>query len=278
MKHRELFLLFCLLLLLIFSSVKVHALETCKYCNFTVEKEEKVCPKCLRKLKWPFSPQRTYQGAVVVRDGKDAFIRHPQAQNRHWLSNRNAGSDTYGPIGSWGNPTGLRYLINFNIPKAFLEAKKDLMNFSLSKAKLIIRTANDRHKQNIPIIVFPLTTPFEEGSCRLSSRKSQASGCTWELSSSFLTWANEGGDYSTTTYATGYLSSENKDNVIDVTSIINKRINEYKQTGKWNNPGMIIMRNQSVFSNCKFLDILSFDAGREKNVTHVVSPELYLED
>jgi hypothetical protein len=40
---------------------------------------------------------------------------------------------------------------------------------------------------------------------------------------------------------------------------------------------MIIMRDPNVAGNYRFLDILTFESGKNKNVSRVLSPELYFQ-
>lgn len=266
-----------LLFLFVLLSSSIYALKNCKWCGQLLKKNEVVCPKCLRKVRWPLSPERSIQGKVVVRLGEDAFIRHPYSQNRYWLANRNAGADPYGPIGTWGVPTAMRYLIHFRIPEAFKNANVDITNFKVSRARLILRTGHNNRKDKIPIIVFPLLRPFTEGIGKLASRFNPPTGCTWFNSSPNIAWSVEGGEYRTDIFSTGYISSDVQDNIIDVTSIISFLIKNFQKTKIWDDPGMIIMRDCSVYSECKYLNIYSFEAGKEKNVSHVMSPELYIE-
>ncbi|HNS08754.1 MAG TPA: hypothetical protein PKN29_03585, partial [Candidatus Ozemobacteraceae bacterium] len=64
------------------------AISRCPGCSFLVNSDTVECPKCLKLLRWPFVPERSRRGRVIVRTGNDAFIRHPHANNRSWRDNR----------------------------------------------------------------------------------------------------------------------------------------------------------------------------------------------
>jgi hypothetical protein len=236
----------------------------------------------LKNLSWPLVPRRTIQGTVIARTGKDSFIRHPFAQNRRWQADRNAGSDKFGPIGSWGYPTSLRYLISFDVPQAFLMAGIDIKTYQPDKVILLLRVKSNQPEQRIPIAIYPLIAPFMEGTCQLGFRFFPASGCTWFNRTKDMPWAQEGGDYDSTVISQSYLETSNIKNMehsvkIDVTEIYTKRFLNLKNTGIWNDPGMIIMRDPNVAGNYRFLDILTFESGKNKNVSRVLSPELYFQ-
>ncbi len=276
---------FCLIILfgiLLGISIPALAIKYCDYCNYRLSSDAIICPKCLRNIAWALAPARSEQATVIVRSGKDAFIRHPFAQNRNWHADRNAGKDPYGAIGSWGYPTSLRYLIAFDVPNAFLMAGVDINNFQPDKVTLLIRVKANQPTQRIPIIVYPLKAPFMEGTCQLGLRFSPASGVTWFNRTQSMPWASEGGDYNPSVSAEAYLESSKIKNLeqtikIDVTDIYLKRFQDFKNSGIWDDPGMIIMRNPGIAGNFRFLDILSFESGKNKNVSRVVSPELYFQ-
>ena len=272
------YLRFILFLGFIALCVQASALTKCRHCKYLIETNTLVCPKCLRYQGHPFLPPRSKKATVIVRNGKDAFIRHPQAQNMDWRHEKNAGKDPYGAIGYWGYPTSLRYLIWFNIPEAFYIAGKTIDNFKLYKATLILKSVQNQPNKRIPIIVYPLTKPFTEGIGQLNYRKSETSGCTWLNSSPLIPWQQEGGDYNSNIYSTGTLhSGKISQSEIDVTAIIQHRIDNYRTTGKWEDKGMIIMNNPNLFCEESYINIFSFEAPNPKSAAKILTPELYLE-
>jgi hypothetical protein len=263
-------------LFFIFLPLVLMAVTSCPECGYKTQNSSAECPKCLRLIRWPYTPQRTLKAKVVVRTGKDAFIRHPNSQNRAFKANRNAGADLSGQIGSWGFLTGLRYLIRFDIPESFALAKIDMKTFRLKRAKLRLVIADEEIKQQIPIRVYPLTTPFEEGTGRFHIRSKIPDGCTWQLSARLMPWQIPGGDYNESISSFGILGKNGKHEcVIDVTEVLQHRFDQFSQTGKWNDPGMIIMRDSHTACQCTFLNIFSFES-RPKGI-QVISPQLFIE-
>lgn len=264
------------LFLFLLSAALVWAVQNCPACNFRIKSDAISCPKCLRLLKWPHAPARTIQAKVVVRTGKDAFIRHPRSQNRAWKSNRNAGADQTGQIGSWGFLTGLRYLICFDIERAFSDANVDLNTFRLKRARLRLVVADRQINQQVPIRVYPLDRPFQEGSGRFHVRSKEPDGCTWEECAPMISWHVSGGDYSETPSAEGVLGlRQQRETIIDVTSIFLARFAQFQKSGVWNDPGLIIMRDPLRHCDCTFLNIYSLENSFRGQ--QVLSPQLFLE-
>ena len=252
------------------------AVKQCPACGYRIKSNKTVCPKCLKKIGWPWFPPATRKNAVVIREGKDAFIRHPNAQNRAYKSNRNAGHDISGQIGTWGFLTGLRYLVAFNVMEGLAAARINPETFQLKKASLRLVIADKEIKQQVPVRVYPLARPFVEGTGRFHVRENQFDGCTWRFSGPFLRWSTPGGDYQQSVSSQGMLGYNNSPvSVIDVTEIYRKKFEYYRNTGEWNDNGLIIMRDPEVACECSFLTIYSLESGPlgEK----MLSPQLFLE-
>ncbi len=260
---------------LLFAVSNVEALTRCPGCSYPVDSGSIECPKCLRLLTWPFVPGRTRRGRVVVRTGTDAFIRHPQAQNRAWPADYNAGADTSGEIGVWGGPTTLRYLLKFDISQAFAIAGINLSEFKLRRAFLKIRSIKNLHGIDIPVVIYPLARPFQEGSGRFRNRDTSDRGCSWYYSAPLLTWHTEGGDFSDKTCSRGIIKAGDSISTIDVTEIIKLRIETLQKTGIWEDPGMIIMADPKIDTPPGFVTISSLDSMPVNGI--VRSPELYIE-
>ncbi|MGM0600404.1 MAG: hypothetical protein ACQETH_11395 [Candidatus Rifleibacteriota bacterium] len=270
---KRIFLLF--LFLLIIPTVLL-AVKQCPSCDYRVKSSTAVCPKCLKKIDWPWYPPAGRKNRIVIREGKDAFIRHLNSQNRAYKSNRNSGRDLSGQIGSWGFLTGLRYLVSFDVMKGFAAAGINPETFVLKKATLRLVVAEKQIKQQVPVRVYPLTKPFTEGTGRFQVRENQFDGCTWHTAGPFLHWTNPGGDYQATVSSTGVLGYKNDPvAIIDVTEIYKRKFEHYKISGEWNDYGLIIMRDAKVARNCTFLTIYSLESGpfAEK----MLSPQLFLE-
>ena len=263
------------LLFLLFAVSGVEALTRCPGCSYPVDSGSVECPKCLKLLRWPFVPGRTRRGQVVVRTGTDAFIRHPQAQNRAWPTESNAGADTSGEIGVWGGPTTLRYLLKFDISQAFAMAGVDINRFKLRRAFLKIRSIKNAHGIDIPVVIYPLFRPFQEGTGRFRNRDTADDGCNWYYSAPLLTWHTEGGDFSDKVCSHGIIRAGDSISILDITEIIKLRMETLKQTGTWEDPGMIIMADPKIDTRPGFVTIFSLDS-MPVNGT-VRSPELYIE-
>jgi hypothetical protein len=250
--------------------------KQCPVCGYRVDSDVAVCPKCLNKIAWPWHPPATRKNRIVIREGKDAFIRHPNSQNRAYKSNKNAGKDLSGQIGTWGFLTGLRYLVAFDVMKAFATAKINPANFELKKASLRLVIADKEINQQVPVRVFPLTRPFAEGSGRFHVRENQFNGCTWLFAGTYLRWATPGGDYRASMGCSGILGyNEESVAIIDVTKIYRKKFEDYKKSGEWNDYGIIIMRDPKVASECSFVTIYSLES--RPSGDKLLSPQLFLE-
>ncbi|GAB4277525.1 MAG: hypothetical protein Kow0029_20250 [Candidatus Rifleibacteriota bacterium] len=271
MKKHLLLTIFFLVMPIILLAVKF-----CPHCGYRMQSDRVECPKCLRLIDWPVYPPRNEKATIIVREGKDAFIRHPRSQNRAYRSNRNAGGDLTGQIGSWGFLTGLRYLVSFNIEKSFADAKIDMNHFEFTSAKLRLYVADKKIDQQIPIRVYPLARPFQEGIDRFHIRSKIPTGCTWELSAPMLPWRIPGGDYYKDISCPGILGKNGqRECVIDVSAIYKYRFAQFKETGIWNDPGMIIMRDPEKACECTFLSIYSLENKTKSGI--VVSPQLFIE-
>lgn len=265
-----------LLILLLLLTPGLWAVKFCPSCNYRVKSATLQCPKCLKMLKWPYAPPRTHQARVIVRTGKDTFIRHPRSQNRAWKADKNAGADLSGQIGSWGFLTGLRYLVCFDIRKSFAEAGVDLATFLPRRVRLRLVVADKQINQQIPVRVYPLSRPFQEGSGRFHIRSKIADGATWQESAPMLSWHIPGGDYAQEPAATGILGyQQQQECMIDVTAIYRQLFEEYRQTGIWSNPGLIIMRDPLTPCTCTFLSIYSFES--KTRAGQILAPQLFFE-
>jgi hypothetical protein len=247
----------------------------CPVCGYRINVDTAECPNCLKLLKWPHSPERSRRGKVVVRTGTDAFIRDQHSQNRAFRFDRNAGGDLQGQIGSWGNPTALRYLIRFDVAEAFSAAGVDMKSFKLRRAFLRINVATSWNvTDRLPVAVYPLTRHFQEGSGQTGQRQQKIDGCSWIYAAPLMYWHQEGGDYDMKTACPGHLPTSGSA-LIDVSDILMKRFAGFAETGIWNDPGMIIMRNPEVFGSYGHVDIYSFESRSARNGLR--SPELFIE-
>lgn len=221
-------------------------------------------------------PPREHRAKVVVRNGKDAFIRSPQAQTRKYPADRNAGGEISGLIGSWGGPTALRYLIKFDIRAAFLAAGVEINSFKVKRARLKLVIADDNIERSapLPLVVYPLEREFAQGTGTKDHRPVKIDGCTWFHSAPHMVWHREGGDFTTRMPARGKLKPAGT-SFIDVTDIIRQRIIAYQQDDKWHDPGMIIMGDPLAIKSDCVLSIYSF-AARARNGS-VLAPELLIE-
>ncbi len=266
-----LFLCWCLIM----TTSMAEALSRCPGCSYLVKTETVSCPKCLKLLRWPFVPERSRQGKVIVRTGSDAFIRHPQAQNRSWKAWQNAGADPNGEIGAWGGPTTLRYLLKFDISDAFALAGVDLATFKLRRATLKICGIPNHHNRDIPVVIYPLTRPFQEGSSRFRHRERNSDGCDWYFSAPLLTWHSEGGDFDRKNACRGVIKAGNQTSFIDITEIIRLSLQNLKKTGTLADPGLIIMADPEQDIPAGFATIHSLDSHTYNGA--VRSPELFIE-
>ena len=122
------------------------ALYSCPRCNYRLGSDDFKCPKCLLILDRNWSQNIPVKSTITVRKGYDTFIRHPQANNRAYKADRNAGGDKTGEIGVWGGPTALRYLISFDIDTAMNYYEIDFMSFMPKKALLFISALPKKSK------------------------------------------------------------------------------------------------------------------------------------
>jgi len=251
------------------------AVTSCRYCNYSVASDALTCPKCLRKLQWPIIPERSRSARVVVRTGSDAFIRHPHARIRHYRDDRNSGGDQTGHIGSWGGPTTLRYLLRFDIPRAFAMAQVDMYGFNVRRALLKLCVADHSRYKGLPIRIYLLTRPFAEGTGMARVREKNHNGCDWYHSAPLIVWHREGGDYAEKPSIPAILGEDGeKETIIDITELIKARFDEYEKTGIWNDPGLLIMRDASRYGYHGYVTIHSLEASFIGQT--VRSPELFI--
>jgi len=236
----------------------------------------------MRPIRWTAKPLSSRKATVVVRTGTDAFIRGPndsQPQHRYFS---NAGGDMLGPIGSFYSPTGLRYLIRFDIPGAFKSAGISMEDFELDEAILVLRLFPfPDAREDVPIVVFPLTRGFLEGEGKWGLHRRTEKGCSWLMATDLLPWEKAGGDFSEFPYGEGILPRSGGDEVeIDVTKILAEKFAKYQAEGIWDDPGMIIMRDPKKGGKCLYRMIYSFQAQPSTDIVgserKVLSPELYL--
>jgi hypothetical protein len=265
----------CFLMVCFFIPV-LCAVQTCPYCGYRQSSNAIECSKCLKLLKWPYVPERSHKARVVVRTGKDAFIRHPSSQNRNFKSEGNAGSDAVGAIGSWGFMTGLRYLVCFDIKKSFELAGVDLKSYQPGRVILRLVIADSKIDQAIPVRVFPLLRPFKQGRGFRRIRRKEIDGCTWNYSAPMLSWHVPGGDFYKSVSASNTLGRNGKREVlIDVTPIYRFRFKIFAETGEWFDPGMIIMRDERIAGHFTFLNIYSFE--NKPAGCRILSPQLFFD-
>ncbi len=265
-----------LLVFFVLCSQALLAVRNCPRCNYLLQPEALQCPKCLKLVEWPYVPPREHRGRVIVRTGRDAFIRHPSSQNRAWKSSANAGADLSGQIGTWGFVTGLRYLVFFDVLRGFADAGLDIQDFKPRRVWLRLVIADSQVNQQIPLRVYPLSRPFQEGSGRFHIRSRNPDGATWNNSAPMLSWHVAGGDYHDEPSATGILGANaQKETMIDVTAIYQRHFLNFQLTGKWEDFGMIIMRDDQVPAKCTFLTIYSFES--RARGSQVLAPQLFFE-
>ncbi|HNW33451.1 MAG TPA: hypothetical protein PKM25_00830 [Candidatus Ozemobacteraceae bacterium] len=254
--------------------------KLCGFCNVAVPDASTVCPSCLRATGWTSAPPRSRPAAVVVRRGRDAFIRGPNDAHPDQRAEHNAGGQRRGPIGSWYTVTGLRYLVRFEIPEACAEARIDPATWKPDQATLVLRLVPDRDaREAVPLVAYALARPFEEGSGSWGIHERNERGCSWTMATGELPWSNAGGDYFLQPRAWGTLPRKGAAEVeIDVTDIMQTIFDSYQHTGRWEDFGLIIMRDPEVPARCTYREIYSFEAASD-NRGHgaVVSPELYLQ-
>ena len=133
------------------------ALSRCPICNYRIGADFTKCPKCLLNLDTDKSQIKPVKSTITVRNGYDAFIRHPQANNRAYKANKNAGGDKTGEIGVWGGPCTLRYLVDFNIESSMFDMGIDYTNFTPKKAYIFVSALPKKTEVEIPVVVYPLT-------------------------------------------------------------------------------------------------------------------------
>ncbi len=244
---------------------------------------DRLCGKCLRPLRWPTAPARTGPAAVVVREGIDTFIRswNDQVPPHEW--DQDAGGDPVGPLGSWYELTGLRYLVWFDIPRAVAEAGLTMETFHPTRATLVLRVApTPSSPVEVPIAAYLLTRPFVEGRGRWHEHVYWESGTTWQFAATSLPWEKAGGDYAAAPVATAILPATGPAEVyLDVSDLVARRFAEFRQSGTWFDPGFLLMRDPTLPHHCRYRLIYGFQSapGRRPQRTPAVvrSPELYLE-
>ncbi len=253
-------------------NIPLWALSYCPRCNFRIGASFSKCPKCLLNLDTDKSQLKPVKSTITVRNGYDAFIRHPHANNRAYKANKNAGGDKTGEIGVWGGPCNLRYLVDFNIESAMDDSDIDYTTFSPKKAYIFVTALPKKTEIEIPVVVFPLTRFFTPGTDKFRVRENKPNGCTWYNATTAMPWKSEGGDFDKNCISHGIIKS-GKRNAIDVTEVVKYFFEKSKKENKWNSPGFIIMSdpaNREVTS-C-FVTIYSLEASN-----YLVRPELFIQ-
>lgn len=269
------FLPLLLLLLLLLSPMVAEGMTNCPRCHYRIQSDANECPKCLKLLRWPLAPERSRQGRVVVRTGSDAFIRDRHSQNREFRCDRNAGKDLVGAIGSWGGPTTLRYLVCFDLEKAFEQAQVELSTFQFKRATLKLYVANSGSRKGpLPIRIYPLNRRFQEGRGKIGEREKFIDGCTWAYAAPNMVWHIEGGDYNKLISSRGLLP-DNGHVFIDVTEVFRYRFKTLLENGSWDDPGLIIMRDPHAYGDFGYLNIYSLESQSVHG--EVRAPELFIE-
>lgn len=254
--------------------------KPCRFCNVTVPDRITICPSCLRAVDWPSAPPRSRCAAVVVRKGRDAFIRGPNDALPEARATANAGGQASGPLGSWYSATGLRYLVRFDIPDACREAAIDPASWTPGHAALVVRVAPEGDaREDVPLVVYALARPFEEGTGSRGLHLRNERGCTWFRATTELPWAMAGGDYFSQPRAWGTLPRKGAAEIeIDVTEIMRTIFDAYHKTGTWEDFGLILMRDPESPARCTYRTMYSLEAAPKDGRSPMVrSPELYLE-
>ncbi|MBI3037529.1 hypothetical protein HYY75_00560 [bacterium] len=255
----------------------------CPFCAVSNSDNVKFCRRCLKAMAWPEKPRPSRPAFVVARTGIDAFIRGPNDGHPRNKSFDNSGDDAIGPIGTFFSPTGLRYLIRFDIEKAFSDARLSINDFFPEHVTLVLRTGNDEDAgENVPIVVFSLTRPFAEGTGEWGRHWRKDGGCNWIMASPDLSWKRPGGDFDEENWAKSELPRKGEHEIeIDVTELYKQKFESLKQTNRWEDFGMIILRNPKIYSKCRFRSIYGFQSSfDEKPFSYeraVKTPELYFE-
>lgn len=255
----------------------------CPFCHAHNPPAARLCGKCLRAVTWPTAPERAGPGAVVVREGIDTFIRDYNDQLPQHRFDDDAGGDPAGPLGTNYALTGLRYLVWFDLPKAFAEARTPMDSFYPSRATLVLRVLpTPESPQDIPLVAYNLTRPFVEGPGTWHRHRRWESGTTWTHAAPLLPWESAGGDFATAPSGLGTIPATGATEVyLDVTPLVAARFDQYRLTGTWFDPGMIIMRDPSQPERCRYRMIQGFQSAPSREPQRrpalVRSPELYLE-
>lgn len=254
--------------------------KACGFCSASVSDRVTVCPSCLRAIAWPSAPPRSQRATVVVRRGRDAFIRGPNDAHPAARAAANAGGPSSGPLGSWYSATGLRYLVRFDIPDACREAGIDPASWTPDRATLVVRvTPEGDAREDVPLVAYALARPFEEGTGAPGLNFRNERGCTWFRATTELPWAMAGGDYFSQPRAWGILPRMGAAEVaIDVTDIMRTIFEAYHRTGRWEDFGLILMRDPETSARCTYRTIYGFEAAQGAGISQPVrSPELFLE-
>ena len=253
-------------------SIPLWALSHCPRCNYRIGASFSKCPKCLLNLDVSKSQDLPVKSTITVRDGFDAFIRHPQANNRAYKANKNAGGDKTGEIGVWGGPCNLRYLVYFDIELIMNELGLDYSTFSPKKAYIYISALPKKTDIEIPVAVYPLTRFFTPGKDVFRTRERKPNGCTWYNATTSMPWVCEGGDYDKKCVSHGVIKSGQR-NAIDVTNVVKYFYQKSRKENKWSAPGFLIMSDPSNnwVTSC-FVTINSMNAE-----DHLVRPELFIQ-
>ena len=260
-----LFFIFCFCL-------PAFSLTSCPRCKYRIGIDTNKCPKCLFQVNPEWSQKKSVKSTITVRSGYDAFIRHPQADNRAYKSNKNAGGDKTGEIGVWGGPSTLRYLIRFRIDSAMDYYGINYLTFKPRKAFLFISALPHKSDLEIPVVVYPLTQNFIPGYDIFRERKRIPSGCTWFNATSAMPWQHEGGDFEPRCFCKGVIKSGTR-NTIDVTKIVKYFFDKSQKSGEWDAPGFIIMSDPaSHLVTSGFVTIYSLDTQ-----DYSLKPELYIQ-
>jgi hypothetical protein len=254
----------------------------CPHCLTFNPDQMEYCRRCLRSLTWQMQPRPAYPYVVVVRSGEDSFIRGPNDIHPRDRFSGNNGGDATGPIGSFYSPTGFRYLIRFDIPEAFARAGIPLAEFEPQECLLVLRyCAQPVSREDIPIVAFPLSRPFLAGTGRRAEHPRRPDGATWELSTPDLPWGFPGSDFHHIPSAAAVIPASGSGEIsLDITDILSQRWRDFRTTGTWNDPGLILMRDPTRPGRGLYRVIHSFQAAPAEGLigrtTRVLSPELFI--
>ncbi|MBF0499146.1 MAG: hypothetical protein HQM09_03395 [Candidatus Riflebacteria bacterium] len=180
-------------------------------------------------------------------------------------------------------------MIKFDIPAAFHDARRHLEDFKITRAILVLHLvdeseigiAHEDARDDVPIVVFPLARPFAGVADELA-RHRETDLVNWYQADPWIRWKHQGGDFVLEPSARAVLPRRGGSEIaIDVTAIMKWRFDQNTKSARWDDPGMILMRDPNVERHCQFRSIYGFQAAPDPipigSELQIRSPELYLE-